>query len=352
MSFLTVKVFFVGKADCLLIELPNQKLGSVDYYRCPALSQYPLPPANQDQMPKFVFICLTHPHDDHMSGVESILDFVAGNDGEFWHTVYDMAEVLELYASPRVASASRRPLTRELAQLASLATAVADKFPAKRIRFISVQPGKTLRILSASGVTIDALGPSLKDAIALIRMLRRVNAGKLQKVDDRVINRTSAVLRIRYGRNSIILGGDAPRESWRRITGRSKSGNSRLPKVQAVKASHHGSKDSFYPELWDDLFGEEPGIVLISADGSVRPSREFLDSFKSRRKKGIDDRIFCTGLMDPERRPEFLSLEYQAVIDFASRRVTGSGIVQWGTIEATIPQKDSISVTQPFAAPI
>ena len=353
MNCIVIRVFAVGNADCLLLEMPDQELGVVDFYRRPSLSEHPLFPANQCQPPKVIFVCLTHPHSDHMTGMESILDFVAASNCEFWHTVYDMAEVLELYASPRVAKASRRPLTRELEQLASIASVVAEKFPAESIRFIHTEPGTSERILSTDEIDIDVLGPSLEDATEYIRMLRRVDTGEIQKVDDRMVNRTSAVLRIRYGENAIILGGDALRENWRRITGRQwQTDNIQPIGVQAVKASHHGSKDSFYSELWDDLFGDKPGIIFVSADGSIRPTKEFFDSFAPRRERGIDDEIYCTGLMDPERRPEFLGLEFQAVLDFASQPVKDSGTVQWGNIEVTIPYKGPISVTQPYTSPV
>ncbi|MBM3240895.1 hypothetical protein FJZ31_31820 [Candidatus Poribacteria bacterium] len=352
MNYLVIKIFAVGNADCLLFEMLDQELGVVDFCRRPSLSGHPLSPPNQCQPPKVIFICLTHPHSDHMTEMESILDFAAANNGEFWHTVYDMAKVLELYASPRVARAFRKPLIRELARLASLASAVAEKFPAERIRFISGRPGASERILSTEEIDIDVLGPSRRDTTEYILMLQRVNAGELREVNDRLINRTSAVLRIRYGENTIILGGDAPSENWRQITGRWQTDNPQPMGVQAVKASHHGSKDSFYPELWDGLFGEKPGIIFVSADGSIRPTREFLDSFAPRRERGIDDKIYCTGPMDRERRPEFLGLEYQAVLDFASQPVRDSGMVRWGNIEVTIPYKGPISVTQPYTSPV
>jgi len=353
MNCLVIRVFAVGNADCLLIEMPDKELGVVDFYRRPPLSEHPLSPANQCQPPKVVFVCLTHPHGDHMTGMESILDLVAASDGEFWHTVPNMAEVLELHASPRVVEAYRGSLTQELEQLASLADAVAEKLPAERISFITAELGTSERILSTEEIEIDVLGPSLEDAAEYIHMLRRVDAGELKKVDDRVINRTSAVLRIRYGENTIILGGDALRKNWRQITGRRRTTDNIQPmEVQAVKASHHGAKDSFYPELWDDLFGEKPGIIFVSAEGSVRPTREFLDSFETRRDRGIDDEIYCTGLIDPKRRPEFLAPEYQFVLDFASQPVKDSGAVQWGNIEVTIPYDAPISVTQLYTSPV
>jgi hypothetical protein len=352
MNCLVIRIFAVGNADCLLLEMPNQELGVVDFCRRPSLSGHPLSPANQCQPPNVIFVCLTHPHSDHMTEMEDILDFVAARSGEFWHTVCDMAGVLELYASPRVAKAFRRSLTQELEQLATLASAVAEKFPAERICFISAEPGTSEQVFSTDEIEIDVLGPSLKDAAEYIRMLRRVDAGEIQKVDDRMVNRTLAVLRIRYGENTIILGGDAPSENWLQITNRWQTDNPQPMGVQAVKASHHGSKDSFYPELWDDLFGKESGIILVSADGSIRPTREFLDSFAPRRERGIDDEIYCTGLIDPKRRPEFLGLEYQAVLDFASQPVRDSGMVRWGNIEVTIPYKGPISVTQPYTSPV
>lgn len=352
MGDLVIRIYAVGNADCIVLEMPNQELSVNDFCRRSSLTDHPLCPLNSCRAPKVVFVCLTHPHSDHMTGMESILDFVAASGGEFWHTVADMGEVLRLWAHPSVAKASQRLLTRELAQLASVASVVAKEFPADRIRFISAEPGAPVPILSTARVEVEVLGPSRKDAVGYVRMLHRVDEGKLQKVNDRMINRTSAVVRVRYGENTIILGGDAPSETWQQLTGRTGSNSSLPMETQAVKASHHGSEDSFYPELWDDLFGQNSSIVLVSADGSVRPTRAFLESFQPRRNKGIDDQVYCTGPIDPQRHPEFLALGYQAVLDFASRRVRDSKRVPWGNIEITMPFKGSITVRQPYLTPV
>jgi len=207
-------------------------------------------------------------------------------------------------------------------------------------------------MLETENLTVDVLAPSKEDASAYINMLEEVAAGYRKKIEGRIVNSASAVLRIRHARNTVLLGGDAPSEVWEQITGRVRGVAPRPLGIQCVKASHHGSSDSFYPELWDDLFGEREGTVLISANGTTRPTRQFLESFEDRRKRGICDAIFITRALDPEKRPEFMDLEYQAVLDWLSHAVKDSGIEKWGDITSTVSASGSVDVTQPHAVPV
>lgn len=356
---ITLKVFDVGNGDCLLLIMPDKAVGAVDFCRLGSNAEHPLGPEGYPRPANCVFACLTHGHQDHMADkgeMTEMLDFVAQNGGEFWHTVTDMAELLRLYFySPRVAEGfvSRVP-TCHLERLATIASVVADKFPPERIRFVSAEPGQPVNITisSESGVYVQVLGPSMADAFQYIHMLHRVEAGEIKTIDDRIINRTSAVLCIRFGDSTIILGGDALSDNWKDITGRSQADNLKPLAVDVVKASHHGSADSLYPELWDDLFGDKPGVVLVSADGQTKPSQGFLASFSPRKVRGIADQVFCTGLINPQRRPDFLSLYKQPLLDFVSRGVVGFETMRWGTIEINVPHRGRPIVAQPHSSRI
>lgn len=351
MECLQLRVFEVGDGDLVSLEIPGGECCAVDFYRLEATDGHPLSKRSQNHV-RIAFACLTHPHRDHMAStteMERVLRLVALSGGEFWHTVANMARLIELVQERNVIEVWRSGLLkRDVEHLVKMACVVADSFPADRIRFISAEPGSPRPLLSRNGVEINVLGPSKQDALAYIAMLERVAAGEVTSIDGRTVNCASAVLALRCGDNTVILGGDAPDAVWQEITARGRTGASDPPRVQCVKASHHGSNDSFYDGLWDDLFGEDEGIVLVSANGATRPTLQFLESFSIRKRRGISDRVICTGIIDPERRPEFLDLQYQAVLDHVARPVRHSATVNWGDINVTIPCNSPISVQQRY----
>lgn len=349
---ITLEVFGVPNGDFVVLKTPRHELGVIDFYGWNSSPQYPLLRTKDGRSPKVAFACLTHPHPDHTGNIDEVsnlIEAVARTGGQFWHTTPDMAEVLRLY--PQLIGSHGLSFSG-FNHLAHIASVVAERFPRESIRFLSAGMKMHSPFESTPEVGIEVLGPRLAEASSYMRMLHRAANREIPAINDTIVNRASAVLLIRYGDNKIIFGGDAPAESWRRITGRSETDNPKPMMVQAVIASHHGSNDSFYAGLWDDLFGENPGVVLVSANGSTRPTQAFLESFQSRTDRGISDKLYCTGLIDPQRRPESLSLEFQAVLDFASRRPKRGGTVQWGDIEVTIPPKGPIIVSQPCVSPV
>ncbi|MFC1968637.1 hypothetical protein ACFLVX_04555 [Chloroflexota bacterium] len=345
MKSLVIHILAVGKGDCLLIELPEE-FGVVDSYN----SFQPLSDAlHHEDVTKaasVIFVCLTHPHLDHMKGIDSILELAAESGGEFWHTIADMEEVLQLQEDIKDAYFALAPeeFIEEITEFVKAVGVVLKKFARDRVRFIIAEPGQSERLFSRAGVEIDVLAPSLQITRDYIYMLRLVKSGELQEVDVKMANSISAVLRVRYGENTIILGGDTTSEIWEQITGRNVSKSPQPMQVQAVKASHHGSNYSFYPGLWQDLFGNKPGIIIVSADGVVRPTKSFLGSFQPRKNRGIYDEIYCTGSINFQQREDSFPLEYLAVSDRVSKQIPDNETVQGRNIVMTIPPKGPITV--------
>ena len=132
-------------------------------------------------------------------------------------------------------------------------------------------------------------------------------------------NLISGVLLVKYGQTSVILGGDAERESWEQILNDSiRISEGVSIAADLVKVSHHGSKRSISDSLWERL--------TFDADGEPNRKREcyaVLTPFFAQRlpdKQAIEhilhhtENLFSTSLSALSfryRQPqEFLS-EYQ-----------------------------------------
>jgi ribonuclease BN (tRNA processing enzyme) len=350
MSDLLIHIFNVGNSDCILVELPYKSHNIVDFYQSKLLQDHPLYPSVSDKVKNTDFICLTHPHKDHMLGMDKVIEYAYRKDTQFWHTITDAYQVLQLWTTAIDNIDSKRKIHDEVIGLVQILKTVSEKYPKSHIRFMSADNSRN--VYNNEDIEISVLGPTINEASNYINMLKKLNESTIKDVDDRIINEMSLTLRIKNGDNSIILSGDATKRNWLRITGRKNEKNPFPQRIQAVKASHHGSDDSYYPELWDDLFGTDPGIILVSADGSIRPTKSFLDSFQTRIDRGINDQIYCTGPIDPHKRPEFLDLSYQIGYDYFSYNVANQGIVKFGNITVRIPFRGQITVEQPFSIPI
>lgn len=353
MSQLTLKLFDVMNGDCIVLEFESSDFGAVDFSRVARLEDHPLRPAFRGEKTRSLFACLTHPHRDHIGSdwaIWNVLDSVAAAEGQFWHTMANPNETLKLLET----ILSARPdslIIEEFLRLHSMISVAYWSFPAERVRRLCTAPSKGTSSLKVMGATIDVLNPDEEGMYEYVKMLRRVANNKINEIDRDFVNRSSAVLRIRYGSNTILLGGDALKSNWLKITGRL-HGTADPMNVQAVKASHHGAADSFYDELWDDLFGSAPGIILVSADGTKKPSDAFLNSFQTRMNRGIKDVVYCTGLIDPAVREESLQPRIEAVLARKSHRRPGARSLLQGTIEVVMPETGPLVVHQPFRRPV
>jgi competence protein ComEC len=187
-SGIEVTFLAVGQGDCTIVRLPDGSALLVDAGGDPAGR---LDPGARDVLPflrdmgvtRLAAVFVSHPHPDHLQGLPAV---VAGLGAERLYASHDRGD------EEARAAFARMPPATELA--------AGD-------------------VLALSGVTIQVLGPPPGD-----RRLRE--------------NDASLVLLLRYGETAFLLPGDV--ES----AGEAALAALGLPRVDVVKAPHHGSRTS------------------------------------------------------------------------------------------------------------
>ena len=209
---LTVSVIDVGQGDSILVESPSGKTMLIDagpkYKKGDAGRRYVLPFLHKKGINKLDIVVLTHPHDDHVGGLPSVLkDLPVG-------LVYD----------------SGQPHTSR-AYLDFLNLVAQNNIPYK---------------LARAGQMID-LGGGVKGEI--------LNPQE-PFIEESALNNNSVVIRLVYGQIAIMLTGDTEKEGERRILGLGA-----VLKSQVLKAGHHGSRTSSSLEFLEAV---KPEVALIS----------------------------------------------------------------------------------------
>lgn len=299
MSSLKITVFYVGDGDCILVEFPDGSLGLVDS-NVPAWStSSPALDVIRTKGRPLEFVCLTHPHRDHFAGMLELLSTSGIQVNQFWHTLTDLTRTMEYfntgrgYADPAFDVLARRFAERQHKELVDV-----FRFVAGEVRQSRIEP-RTLReyqvLPSIGGVELWSLAPSgnaveryTKRVVGCLRSGRRISQSEANEI--------SAVLLLRYGAVSVVLGGDAPGNVWGRIV-RSNAQYHPAPVLscRAVKVAHHGAKDCGYAGMWKTLssVGNE-NFAVISAGSPFHPDPMTLQALQAAGWK-----IYKTGLGGP-----------------------------------------------------
>lgn len=209
---LTVSVIDVGQGDSILVESPSGRTMLIDggpkYKRGDAGRRYVLPYLHKKGINKLDIVVLTHPHDDHVGGLPSVLkDLPVG-------LVLD----------------SGQPHTSR-AYLDFLQIVDRKKIPYK---------------LARAGQEID-LGGGVKGEV--------LNPQE-PFIEESALNNNSVVIRLVFGKIAIMLTGDMEKEGEYRVLGLGAGLGS-----QVLKVGHHGSRTSSSTEFLEAV---QPKVALIS----------------------------------------------------------------------------------------
>ncbi len=210
---LTVSVIDVRQGDSIFIEAPSGRTMLIDagpkYRKSDAGKRCVLPFLHSKGINKIDIVVLTHPHDDHVGGMVSVLkDLPVG-------LVLDSGQ----------AHTSR-------AYLNFLKTIDQKNIPYK---------------IARAGQAID-LGAEIKAVI--------LNPQE-PFIEQSALNNNSVVIRLTYGKVSFMLTGDMEKEGEQRVIS-SYKGSLR---AQVLKAGHHGSRTASSQEFLNKV---RPEIALIS----------------------------------------------------------------------------------------
>lgn len=184
LSDLVVTFVDVGQGDCTLVQLPDDKVMLVDAGEAPAAGAV-LDALGAAQVDKIDYLVASHPHADHIGGMEAVLD------------AYDVGEVW-------APDAPATTLTYE---------GFLDAIDKKGLAINVAVAGAEI-VSDGAGYTVDVLAPA-------------------EGTESEDMNDYSAIVRVTYGETSLLLTGDATAQE---IVDASPG------HVDVLKAAHHGSE--------------------------------------------------------------------------------------------------------------
>ena len=234
-------------------------------------------------MPELAFVCLTHPHADHYSGLSEILRAYEGKIEELWMFQLDSAH-WRRYLTVQKHAATAAPRLRNFEELVEIFRHLKRFLKSGRLRCLRAD----MTLPDRGPVGIDCLAPHPKTLGPYQQALAKCAEQPTSYQADE--NLLSVVLRFRYGKSTLLLGADAPKMSWLDIYRESKK-RGQILQPDLVKVSHHGSLDAFHSEVWKHM--ARPGSIhaAISADPREygHPDKQVIMSLSEMRV-----RLHCT----------------------------------------------------------
>lgn len=253
-STMRITFLYVGQGEATLVQMPSGNgrhlTMLIDCNRGASLKGIDLPkflsdvlPKNGESKPVLDVFLNTHPHSDHIGGLDDIRKAI--QVGAVWHSGH------------KPSSAHEGPYG-DLAQL---------------IKDVKSRGGAD--ILLEGSRTPSTWGTGELHVLSPAEYIVEEIENETPEQRDARIHDQCAVVRISYGLNGaktrVLITGDSDKQAWKRITAyHGKQGENRV-QSHVLSASHHGSYTFFKdraddPEPFDDhLRAIAPERVIISA---------------------------------------------------------------------------------------
>ncbi len=236
-QLLEMTVLDVGQGDAIFIQTPTGKRvlidGSESFKRSDMGKKIIIPFLHRRGINKLDLVVLTHPHDDHVGGLPSVL---AGIKVDM---VLDSGQV----------HASR-----------------------KYIEFLELVKKKNIKYIVARAGQIINLGP---------RVLAQVLSPSEPLIEESALNNNSVVLRLVYQDVSFLLMGDSEREAEERILC-GEPFHGMAVRSNILKVGHHGSSSSSSAEFLE-MISPQVAVISCGKDNKFRhPHKSVLERLESR----------------------------------------------------------------------
>lgn len=287
---LTLHFLGVGDGDCIVLELPDGRVGLVDSNLRPGRDHSPALDFVRER--EIAFCCLTHPHADHYQGMLELLqaakyDRRASEDSVFWYGLSDLDKILDHLLNPvtpgddnTVSGPDRRRGSHGLADLLGW---ILDTRP---LGFSERILNVTRKVLG--DVTLTLVGPSPRAFDHYVRYLARQRARNLPASSD-YANKISLAILVSYGETNVWLMGDLCGLPLRRLTARvRKSGlvSEQGLRASVIKVPHHGAANGWFEGIGTQLTHcRSTDIVLFSANGFDHPDPDVWHRWNSTGKQ-------------------------------------------------------------------
>ena len=309
-----VYVFNVGSGDHILVQLPNKKYGIIDFHYQSNLGQAEVPAQSflrkkleEGEDVHIAFIHLTHPHHDHMKGMESFLNWsqdesVSIEIDDFWwfggaeSSTYEKSirEQLKELKNNQILNTE---IKNKAAELYSWMGIVEDSL--NNYKFQLIDEIKPLGHISPA-VSSYSLAPLRKLCIDFVSKLisSTIQASKLleKKPIDIDKNIISTALLFVVSKLRIFFGGDLHKNTFMECHNEHQTvikNRLNIPEFSSdlIKGCHHGSKNSSSEEIWDILIGDKKKSNIVFSAGTryEHPNPETIKHiYKTAEKKGLN----------------------------------------------------------------
>lgn len=254
---ISIHVFGGTKGESIVLEFPDGTFGVVDCHTGSSSDVRKNPIfhfLNERKIDKLDFVCLTHPHDDHFSGIKQLLENFAVS--QFWHfdamSTDRLREFIKIRAKEDAAIAKRTGRANNALKLAELWKLVLAREKSGELILQRLSLGHSCIPEDAvRGFTIDAIGTSAAQANRFEEKLKHAFDNQLKfdvRLNHRDPNICSCGLLIVHGATRILLGGDIESGGWSDLI----SQRSYMAKgIHYVKVAHHGSPNGYAAGLWE-----------------------------------------------------------------------------------------------------
>lgn len=314
---LVIHVLNVGFGDTTIIEFPAEpdiddeqcmvrSYGLVDCRNAGKTRDYLLALAERrPSTTQLKFLCATHPHADHISGIRAMILDECFTPREFWDSGFQHAS--QSYRGVLLALKERN------VPLARVSSGMKQSYGT--VQVTALAPSVTLRNPSG-GYQVDINNASI--------VLRLENRGSYdsenQPSPDPSRDSSSAnVEQLREaGKSTMILGGDAELESWAQITKEFSPVHRmiNLLACRALKVAHHGIMQSSALDIYQRMC---PALAIIST--------------KQERK--------AKPMLSPTRRPSPHPATQSALEELGTKLLTTDGGVDKPTTRPKRPEPEN-----------
>jgi beta-lactamase superfamily II metal-dependent hydrolase len=267
---LVIHVLNVGFGDTTIIEFPAEpdiddqacmvrSYGLVDCRNAGKTRDYLLALAERrPATTELKFLCATHPHADHISGIRAMILDESFTPREFWDSGFHHAS--QSYRGVLMALKERN------VPLARVSSGMEQSYGT--VQVTALAPSMTLRNPSG-GYQVD-----INNASIVLRLENRGSDAPETRMNDDLSRANAEQIR-EAGKSAMILGSDAELESWAQIT--KEISPVYLLACRALKVAHHGTMHSSALDVYQRMC---PALAIIStkqereAKPSLSPTRK------------------------------------------------------------------------------
>ena len=293
-------VLNVGHGSSIVVEFENQNgrhFGVIDSNASAETAPRALAKLKERGADRLSFLCLTHPHKDHFSGLYAIVVAFSGRIDHFYSCPFGdllanrsrlkrLGEKLKLLQD-RTDSQEHRRAAHEFLQLLFWADSGAQSRTLEW--FECTGDSTTLAPPGFSNIRMETILPPNRAKGSYIQQIERQDTTILGTLNE---NEISLALQFSYSGTKIVLGGDGTKANWELRRRYEQNRNDPID-AQVVNLPHHGSKYDCDDSVLTQLFASGGDRVAVtSANGLSHPDLEVIEWLEYN-----NVRPYCTNLI-------------------------------------------------------